>query len=51
MTQDPEVVMSFDQAVARSWAGTTPDVFDGQVREWLDTVKQPRFGVGYTELV
>jgi phosphoserine phosphatase len=51
VTQDPEVVMSLEQAVGRSWAGTTPDVFDSQVRDWVDTVKQPKFGVGYTELL
>jgi phosphoserine phosphatase len=43
--------MSLEQAVGRSWAGTTPDVFDSQVRDWVDTVKQPKFGVGYTELL
>jgi phosphoserine phosphatase len=50
-TQDPTVVASLEGAVARSWAGTTPDEFDAQVRHWVETVKQPRFGVGYTELV
>jgi phosphoserine phosphatase len=50
-TQDPTVVMSLEQAVARSWAGTTPAVFDAQVREWVETIKQPKFGVGYTELL
>ena len=50
-TQDPTVVASLEGAVARSWAGTTPDIFDAQVRDWLDNVTQPRFGVGYTQLV
>ena len=49
--QDPVVVASLESAVARSWAGTTPEVFDAQVREWIDTVRQPRFGVAYTKLV
>ena len=49
--QEPTVVASLEAAMARSWVGTTPDVFDGQVREWVATVKQPRFGVGYTTLV
>ena len=31
--------------------GTTPDEFDAQVREWLQTVKQPKLGVPYIELV
>jgi len=51
VTQDPEVVASLEGAVAETWAGTTPDVFDAEVREWVETVKQPKFGVGYTELV
>ena len=50
-TQDPAVVAALQKAFARSWAGTTPDVFDAQVREWLRTVKQPKFGVPYNELV
>jgi phosphoserine phosphatase len=49
--QDPTVVMSLEAAMARSWTGTSPDVFEAQVREWVNTVKQPRFGVGYTKLV
>ena len=51
VTQDPAVVASLEGAVARSWAGTTPSVFDAQVREWMDTVTQPRFKRGYTALV
>jgi phosphoserine phosphatase len=49
--QDPAVMMSLEAAMARSWTGTTPDVFDAQVRDWVATVKQPRFGVGYITLV
>jgi len=51
VTQDPTVVASLEGAVANSWAGTTPEVFDAQVRNWVDTVKQPKFDVGYTRLV
>jgi phosphoserine phosphatase len=51
VTQNPQVVASLEDAVARSWAGTSPEVFDAQVRHWVDTVTQPRFGVGYTDLV
>ncbi len=50
-TQDPTVVATLEEAFARSWTGTTPDVFDDEVRNWVATVKQPKFGVGYTELV
>ncbi|MCM2416705.1 HAD family hydrolase [Streptomyces sp. RKAG293] len=51
MTQDPQVMASLEGAVARSWAGSTPDAFEAQVHRWADTVKQPRFGIGYTDLV
>ena len=38
-------------AFGRTWQGTTPEEFDAQVREWLQTVKQPKLGVPYIELV
>ena len=50
-TQDPEVVAALLAAFARSWKGTTPEEFDAQVRDWLQTVKQPKLGVPYVELV
>jgi phosphoserine phosphatase len=50
-TQDPEVIESLLRAFARSWAGTTPAEFDAQVLEWLATVKQPKLGVLYKDLV
>ena len=50
-TQDPDVVASIQEAVATTWAGTTSDVFDAEVREWIRTVKQPKFNVGYTSLI
>jgi phosphoserine phosphatase len=49
--QDPEVVSTLLAAFARTWKGTTPEEFDAQVREWLTTVKQPKLGVPYIELV
>jgi phosphoserine phosphatase len=49
--QDPEVVGTLLKAFTRSWAGTAPDEFDAQVRDWLQTVKQPKLGVPYIELV
>jgi phosphoglycolate phosphatase-like HAD superfamily hydrolase len=49
--QDPVVVGALLQAFSRSWAGSTPDEFDAQVREWLHTAKQPKLGVPYIELV
>jgi phosphoserine phosphatase len=50
-TQDPQVVATMLEALARSWAGTKPEDFDAQVRDWTKTVKQPRLGVSYVELV
>ena len=50
-TQDPEVVGALLAAFARSWQGTTPAEFDAQAREWLQTVKQPKLGRRYIELV
>ena len=49
--QDPEVVGTLLAAFARTWKGTTPEEFDAQVRDWLTTVKQPKLGVPYIELV
>ena len=49
--QEPEVVATLLAAFARTWKGTTPEEFDAQVREWLTTVKQPKLGVPYIELV
>ncbi|MEU4280556.1 HAD family hydrolase [Streptomyces tanashiensis] len=50
-TQDPEAVATLLEAFARSWAGTTPEEFDAQVREWTTTVRDPRLSVPYVELV
>lgn len=50
-TQDPQVVATFLEAFGRSWAGTTPEEFEAQVRDWTSTVKQPKLGVVYVELV
>ncbi len=49
--QDPDVVATLLKAFARSWAGTTPEEFDAQVRVWLRTVKQPKLGRLYVDLV
>lgn len=50
-TQDPKVIATLLRAFSRSWTRTTPDEFDAQVREWINTVRQPKFGVSYVELV
>ncbi|MEV7559478.1 HAD family hydrolase [Streptomyces sp. NPDC089795] len=49
--QEPQVVSTLVEAFAHSWAGTTPEEFDTQVREWMRTVKQPKLDVPYVELV
>ena len=50
-TQDPEIVATLEQGFARSWAGTDPEEFDAQVREWCQTVKQPKLDELYVKLV
>jgi phosphoserine phosphatase len=50
VTQDPAAVAALTEAMGATWAGTTPEVFDTQVHQWMQTAKQPRFGVGYAEL-
>jgi phosphoserine phosphatase len=50
-TQDPAVVATLVEAFGRSWAGTAPEEFAAQVRDWTRTVKQPKLGVPYVELV
>ena len=50
-TQDPEVVATLERGFARSWAGTTPEEFDAQVRQWCQTVKQPELDELYVKLV
>ena len=42
---------SLEGAVAENWAATTPDVFDAEVRHWVETATQPKFEVAYTKLV
>jgi phosphoserine phosphatase len=50
-TQEPAVIESLLQAFARSWAGTTPQEFEAQVRAWTATARQPKLGVSYLDLV
>ena len=49
--EDPEVIKTLLEAFGRSWKGTTPGDFEAQVRQWLNTAKQPKLGVGFVELV
>jgi phosphoglycolate phosphatase-like HAD superfamily hydrolase len=50
-TQDPPVIEALLAAFGRSWAGSTPAEFDAQVNAWLESVKQPKLGVLYKDLV
>jgi phosphoserine phosphatase len=50
-TQDPEVIKTLLEAFGRSWKGTSPEEFEAQVREWLDTAAQPKLGIRYAELI
>jgi phosphoserine phosphatase len=50
-TQDPATIKTLLEAFSRSWRGTTPEEFDAQVRQWLNTATQPKLGVRYAELV
>jgi phosphoserine phosphatase len=50
-TQEPEVIKTLLEAFGRSWKGTSPEDFEGQVRQWLNTATQPKLGVRYAELV
>jgi phosphoglycolate phosphatase-like HAD superfamily hydrolase len=50
-TQDADVVAQLESGFARSWAGTTPEDFDEQVREWCRTVKQPTLDELYVKLI
>jgi phosphoglycolate phosphatase-like HAD superfamily hydrolase len=50
-TQEPAVIESLLEAFTRSWEGVTPAEFDAQVREWIETAKQPKLGVSYLDLV
>jgi phosphoserine phosphatase len=50
-TQDPATIKTLLEAFGRSWKGTSPEEFEAQVREWLNTAKQPKLGVRYAELV
>jgi phosphoserine phosphatase len=50
-TQDPPVIKTLLEAFGRSWKGASPEEFEAQVREWLNTATQPKLGVRYAELI
>jgi phosphoserine phosphatase len=50
-TQDPATIDALLKAFGRSWVGTSPEEFEAEVRQWLNTAKQPKLGVRYAELI
>ena len=49
--QKPEAVMALEDALARQWAGKTPEEFDMEVKEFFRTVKPEKFASKFTDLV
>lgn len=49
--QVPEAVIAFLSGIGRAWEGTTPDVFDDEVRDYLSGLLHPRYGCPWTDLV
>ena len=49
--QQPDAILALEQALARTWLGTTPDGFEAEVSKYLSQTKSKRFGVPYTELI
>ena len=51
LIQEPDAIMSLEDAFAREWAGTTPDEFEAEVKDFFATVKPDKFATNFTELV
>lgn len=49
--QNPDAIVSLEDAFAREWAGTTPDEFEAEVKEFFATIKPDKFASNFTELV
>jgi len=49
--QQPDAIMALEQALVRTWLGTTPDEFEAEVTKYLSKAKSKRFGVPYTDLI
>ena len=49
--QVPEVVLAFLEGVGAAWEGTTPDGYEAEVRTYLETHSNERFGRPHTDLV
>ena len=49
--QEPEAIRTFLKGVGEAWAGTTPEEFDEEVREYFTANPHQRFARPYTELI
>jgi phosphoglycolate phosphatase-like HAD superfamily hydrolase len=49
--QQPDAIRALEEALARTWLGSTPAEFEAQVAAYLREVKSERFGLPYPELV
>jgi phosphoglycolate phosphatase-like HAD superfamily hydrolase len=49
--QQPDAIRKLEQALARTWLGTTPAEFEAQVNDYFSTNTSQRFGVPYPQLV
>jgi phosphoglycolate phosphatase-like HAD superfamily hydrolase len=49
--QQPEAIMSLEEALATNWHGTRPSEFDAEVLAYLQGTKSEKFGKPYTDLV
>ena len=49
--QQPGAIRALEEALARTWLGSTPEEFEAQVAAYLREVKSERFGLPYPELV
>ena len=49
--QVPETVIAFLSGVGKAWEGTTPEVYDAEVRAFLAASMHPRYDCPWTELI
>ena len=49
--QQPGAIRALEEALARTWLGSTPEEFEAQVAAYLREVKSERFELPYPELV
>ena len=49
--QVPEVVLGFLKGVGKAWEGTTPEVYEAEVRAYLAASMHPRYGCPWTDLI